>query len=197
MVHLLPYERFDLYKEAVKRLSAMADCLVDHNLCKHFENALQKTENQVQTDQVTGNADLLPQQDHLPHELDAEQDQQLVEDDDLLSSEVHITYKEGVDEVHLVQNPVQTNEVMVETREKVTNTSQAKVNKKRAASRKCPWTKYHASKEILKKDKTIQSLRVVDSFGIPAAGLQVVTRRAYKDILINSKENVEEKTNKK
>ena len=39
MVHLLPYERLDLYKEAVRRMTAMADCLGDHKQCKNFRNA--------------------------------------------------------------------------------------------------------------------------------------------------------------
>ena len=41
MVHLLPYERYDLYKEAVNRLTAMADCLLDHSLCKTFLSCYQ------------------------------------------------------------------------------------------------------------------------------------------------------------
>ena len=39
MVHLLPYERLDLYKEAVRRMTAMADCLGDHTHCKNFRAA--------------------------------------------------------------------------------------------------------------------------------------------------------------
>jgi hypothetical protein len=38
---------------------------------------------------------------------------------------------------------------------------------------------------------------VEDKFGVPAAGLQVLTRRTYRDILINNKENVQEKSDKK
>ena len=38
-----------------------------------------------------------------------------------------------------------------------------------------------------------------DQFGVPAAGLQVIniTRRSNKDMMMNNKENVEEKTNMK
>ena len=38
---------------------------------------------------------------------------------------------------------------------------------------------------------------MTDKFGVPAAGLQVVTRRTYHDILGNNKEYVEDKTYKK
>ena len=38
---------------------------------------------------------------------------------------------------------------------------------------------------------------MTDKFGVPAAGLQVVTRRTYQDILANNKEYVEDKTYKK
>ena len=38
---------------------------------------------------------------------------------------------------------------------------------------------------------------MTDRFGVPAAGLQVVTMRTYKDILANNTEDVEEKTNTK
>ena len=34
MVHLLPYERYDLYRKAVKKLTVMATSLHDHSLCK-------------------------------------------------------------------------------------------------------------------------------------------------------------------
>ena len=45
MVHLLPYERYDLYREAVRRITAMASCLKDHNLCNHFKNACHSNAN--------------------------------------------------------------------------------------------------------------------------------------------------------
>ena len=61
----------------------------------------------------------------------------------------------------------------------------------------CPWSRNHASKATLKKDKKIQNLAVTDRFGVPAAGLQVFIRRTYQDILANNKEDVEDKTNKK
>ena len=68
---------------------------------------------------------------------------------------------------------------------------------KREAFLKCPWTKNHANKTSLSSRKTIQNLTVTDKFGVPAAGLQVITRRSNRDMLINSKENVEDVTNKK
>ena len=40
MVHLLPHERYDRYTEAVRRVTAMADCLKDHSLCKNFKQCL-------------------------------------------------------------------------------------------------------------------------------------------------------------
>ena len=48
MVHLLPYERYYLYKEAVNRLTAMADCLLDHSLCKTFLSCYQDCSDPVQ-----------------------------------------------------------------------------------------------------------------------------------------------------
>lgn len=71
-----------------------------------------------------------------------------------------------------------------------------KVNKNREAYRKCPWSKNHTSKASLKQDKTILNLPVLDQFGIPSAGLQVITRRSYQDMLQNKKENVVDKTDK-
>ena len=41
MVHLLPHQRYDLYQKAVNRLSAMADCLLNHSLCKDFVKVCQ------------------------------------------------------------------------------------------------------------------------------------------------------------
>ena len=65
-----------------------------------------------------------------------------------------------------------------------------KVNKKREAYRRCPWSKNHMSKASLKQSKSILNLTVLDQFGIPSAGLQVLTRRSYQDMLLNKKENV-------
>ena len=71
-----------------------------------------------------------------------------------------------------------------------------KVNKKREAYRKCPWSKNHAGKASLEQDRTILNLAVSDQFGVPSAGLQVLTRRSYQDMLLNKRENVVEKTDK-
>ena len=42
MVHLLPHERFDLYKNAVSRLTSMEKCLSDLTTCKNNENTCQE-----------------------------------------------------------------------------------------------------------------------------------------------------------
>jgi hypothetical protein len=65
-------------------------------------------------------------------------------------------------------------------------------SKKKEAFLKCPWTRNHTSKESHKAEKT-----VTGEFGVPAPGLQVITRRSNRDMLIKNKENVAEKTNKK
>ena len=59
MVHLLPYERYDAYQKTVNKLSEMANCLADHNLCQNFETALQEQDENVD----------LPEQVHVevPH----------------------------------------------------------------------------------------------------------------------------------
>ena len=62
---------------------------------------------------------------------------------------------------------------------------------------KCLWKRNHASKASLKQSNTIMKLSVTDTYGVPAAGLQVITRRTYKDIVANNKEDVEVKTNTK
>ena len=72
-----------------------------------------------------------------------------------------------------------------------------KSKKKEAAVLACPWTKNHESKASLKEDGTILKIPVEDKFGVPAAGLQVLTRRTYKDILVNTKVDVQEKSDKK
>ena len=69
--------------------------------------------------------------------------------------------------------------------------------KARHASDSCPWKRNHSSKASLKGNNTILNLAVTDMYGVPAAGLQVITRRTYKDILINEKEDVEDKTDQK
>ena len=43
-----------------------------------------------------------------------------------------------------------------------------KVSKKTEAAKKCPWPRYHKSKESLVKDKTVLNIPVLDSYGIPA-----------------------------
>ena len=70
-------------------------------------------------------------------------------------------------------------------------------SKKKEAFLKFTWTRNHASKDSLKAEKTIQNLSVTDQFGVPAAGLQVITRRSNRDMWINNKENVDEKTDNK
>ena len=72
-----------------------------------------------------------------------------------------------------------------------------KSKKKEAAVLVCPSTKNHESKASLKKDGTILKIPAEDKFGVPAAGLQVLTRRTYKDILVNSKVDVQENSDKK
>ena len=42
MVHLLPHERFDLYKNTVSRLTSMEKCLSDLTTCKNNENTCQE-----------------------------------------------------------------------------------------------------------------------------------------------------------
>ena len=68
--------------------------------------------------------------------------------------------------------------------------------KKGKTLRKCVWHRNHTNKTSLKNNSTIQNLHVIDSYGVPAAGLQVITR-SNKDILLKKEENVEEKTDKK
>ena len=76
--------------------------------------------------------------------------------------------------------------------------SEAGMNKlKGANSELCPWKRNHGSKASLKKDNTIMNVPVTGRYGVPAAGLQVITRRTYQDILANDKEDVEDKTDKK
>ena len=69
--------------------------------------------------------------------------------------------------------------------------------KKGKTFKKCVWHKNHTNKSSLKNNSTIQNLHVIDSYGVPAAGLQVITRRSNKDIFLKKGENVEEKTDKK
>ena len=181
MVHLLPHQRYDLYQKAVKRLTAMADCLLDHDLCKNFQKVCQENPSppqahQVQSDQVADGAlhvDPLPGED--PVHL-------LQHDDAVLVL--------GDDEDH---QPADVPAAQPSERKD----NSKRINKKKAAAEKCPWTGNHASKASLKKDNTIQNLSVTDRYGVPAAGLQVVTRRTYQDILANNKEDVEAKTDQK
>ena len=75
--------------------------------------------------------------------------------------------------------------------------SQGHGAKAKHAADSCPWKRNHASKASLKENNTILNLAVTDMYGVPAAGLQVITRRTNKDILMNEKEDVENKTDQK
>lgn len=180
MVHLLPHQRYDLYQKAVNRLSAMADCLLNHSLCKDFVKVCQANvprpqASLVQPVQVT--EEVVPGQ--------------LFGHDQLAGAVEEPGDVHPHDDVHDVQTAGVSSELSGK------EVSDKRVKKKKAAAEKCPWTRNHESKASLKKDKTIQNLSVTDRFGIPAAGLQVITRRTNKDILANNKEDVVDKTDKK
>ena len=197
MVHLLPYERLQLYKEAVRRLSLMADCLLDHNLCQNFRSACQQNPNLPAPDQ--------PQAGEV---LDGDGDQHGGEEEHPvehgLEGEIH---EQAVGEVELVTEVVEVIQSdregekkgnSLEGRKKAKQPSkQKRCEKKKSAFMKCPWPKNHNSKASLKSTKTILNLAVTEQYGTPAAGLQVITRRSYQDMLVNNKENVVDKTDKK
>ena len=85
MVHLLPHQRYDLYQEAVKRLTAMADCLLDHNFCKNFQKVCKENvflTQEAQSEQVIEDDNLLHVGDQLPGE-----DESLPHEDFLLSGD--------------------------------------------------------------------------------------------------------------
>ena len=192
----------------------MADCLSDHDLCKNFKNAcqaqesvnLQLPEEQPRVDLTEDDDDQLVSGSELG-QLRPEESRSLLEEDPPLSEKViEEGQQETEDQILSMQVGEKDHHSQDQLEEKrnenrILKKSQVKkkrkVNKKEEAALKCPWTQNHASKASLKKDNTIRNLSVVDEYGIPAAGLQVITRRSYQDILINSKENVEEKADKK
>ena len=47
MVHLLPHERFDLYKKAVSKLIAMVDCLSDLTSCINNDGSTCQEKNKL------------------------------------------------------------------------------------------------------------------------------------------------------
>ena len=147
----------------------MADCLLDHDKCKIFQKVCQNTDSllpiSVQPVQVA-DVDLVhPMPEPQPAEDPGVPDVDVhVIDDEDAHHPAEVTHGEPVGEV-----------------------SKKKKSKRKAAAEECPWSRNHASKATLKKDR----------FGVPEAGLQVVTRRTYQDILANNKEDVEDKTNKK
>ena len=50
-------------------------------------------------------------------------------------------------------------------------------------SKKMSMENTHSNKLSLKNDNTILNLPVIDSYGVPAAGLQCITGKSNKDIL--------------
>ena len=209
MVHLLPYERYDAYQKTVKRLSEMANCLADHNLCQNFETALQEQDENVD----------LPEQVHVevPHhdpsleDLEGADHLQLVtgDADTILHQHCHLLDVHDADlhNEHVGHNAQHLQHATGGQQQEGPDLGQENIRKKaltkkkcppkKCPTKKCPWSRYHTSKESLKANNSIRNLRVVERFGVPAAGLQVITRRNYKDMLANKKENVEETTEKK
>ena len=280
MVHLLPYERYDLYKEAVNRLTAMADCLLDHSLCKTFLSCYQDCSDPAQgeVDQAEinwleaecgtparksgqvmvgepvggqGNVALAPSQNSwkekssYPGGTREEEESttssgggfvtlppgQINRQEETTSSyseeggecrtpakkrnygqlndgsKIHLRKDYGVDELdddglgNLAQDQnilqlAEENNLVCKKSKAGKSKSTAKLENKREAYRKCPWSKNHKNKATLIKKKTIMNLPVLDKFGTPAAGLQVLTRRSYQDMLQNKKEVVIVKTDK-
>ena len=184
MVHLLPYERYDAYQKTVKRLSEMTKCLADHNLCQNFETAMQEEGKNASLPE--------PHTDLSLEDAEGADHMQLVTGDAAVhGADPHtdglLQQEEGID---LGQEHI---------RQKTPNKKcpPKKCSTKKGPTKKCPWPRYHTSKESLKANNSIRNLRVVERFGVPAAGLQVITRRAYQDMLANKKENVEDITEKK
>ena len=199
MVHLLPFERYDLYKAAVSRITAMSSCLSDHNLCQHFKAACLSNANlPVPGDEAEPEAanenDLIQlgaQEEPLPV-LNSQPDQVLGDRNDIMQ------FESGSAEAGEAAKVVESEEPIALVAENRKKAEKVKKSKKReVAVLACPWTKNHESKASLQKDGTILKIPVEDKFGVPAAGLQVLTRRTYRDILINNKENVQEKSDKK
>ena len=177
----------------------MADCLLDHNLCKNFQNVCKEnvfltqeaqSEQVIEDDNLLHVGDQLPGEDEsLPHKdllLSGDAlppgESLLLPDEDLpLPSEViHLSDEEqllpSADHLEPGEDPPN------KPKSKHVKRKTKKVSKKKEAALKCPWTRNHANKTSLKKDNTILNMRVTDRYGVPAAGLQVVTRRTYKDI---------------
>ena len=176
MVHLLPHERFDRYTEAVRRITAMADCLKDHSLCKTFKDACENlavSGCQTQHNQV--NQEVPTASDNVPNTVNEQE-----------SGEEDLTCHEATANQDDAEEHVEGAEVVKPKR----------IKRKKDDIMKCPWLKNHESKLTLHKDKIIMGLAVKDKFGVPAAGLQVLTRRTYKDILVNNKVDVEDKSDK-
>ena len=91
MVHLLSYERLDLYKEVVRRMTAMADCLGDHTHCKNFRAACSEivclpSEDQLQQSEGPG-----PQEVH-----DRAPTHNVLPEGELEQLEQHVEAGEGV-----------------------------------------------------------------------------------------------------
>ena len=113
--------------------------------------------------------------------------------------EINLLVTENVNE-NSPHNVDKSNENILKSKTISTKTNQ-KIDSKQECKKKpmpkCLWNNYHSNKLSLKNDSTIQNIPVIDNFGVPAAGLQVITRKSNKDILLKNKENVEEKTDKK
>jgi hypothetical protein len=166
MVHLLPYERLDLYKEAVRRMTAMADCLGDHKKCKNFKDACgdpvcMPAANQLQqTEEITeDSSELGPQEVH-------DQDGVPLT---LVEGEGCDNVQEGTGQPGQTVEKVVHSDVAVDDcnkdaeKDKESVESQAgnvkslknqkqsrknhQGNKKKEAFLKCPWTTNHASKD--------------------------------------------------
>ena len=220
MVHLLPYERYDLYKEAVRRMTGMLDCLLDHNNCRNFHNFCQESFNLPQQTEESQSQDVeqdVPEGEHHvqlledgqpDHQIGQEElprehgHQELVSQEDRQQSVEEQSDAEQV--LELVENEKETQETVAPVQQTLGHTKSKKalkkspkrMNKKREAYNKCPWLKNHASKASLKDAGTILNLPVSDQFGVPNAGVRMLTRRSYQDMLLNKKENVVDKSDR-
>ena len=142
----------------------MADCLLDHDKCKNFQKVCQNTDSvlpiSVQPEQVDIVHPLLetrpadePDVLHDAALVNVQSDQ--VAEVDLVNPmpEPQPAEDPGVPDVDVIDDEDAHHPAEVTHGEPVREVSKKKKSKRKAAAEVCPWSRNHASKATLKKDK--------------------------------------------
>ena len=134
MVHLLPHERFDLYKKAVNKLFTMEECLLDLNNC--INNDGSPCQEKIKCPNINQDKDNM----HSKNEVD--------------KKENPLDPKQVNSDIQQYNSNHSNNNIFKLNKNKTSTTATDKKVKQKSEP-KCLWNKNHSNKISLKNESTI------------------------------------------